>query len=484
MTAKHKSRSGACGPGSGAALPSEGGAPLSRRALLRGGVWGAAGWLLADGLMRRAFAAEPGAAAPAAAAPATAAAAAAAPATPAKAKAVIQIWLSGGPPHTDTFDPKPKSGRDYTGPFDSPIPTNVEGIQIGQMLPLLAQQADKYALIRSMTHGNNGHETAAYMVQTGRRAEGTDVFPCVGSVVSFFKGYAAGYSGLLPPYIVLTRPEGRFSEAGFLGPRYKPFATGGDPAAPQFVVEGFVAEGITRERQKARRGLLHDLDALGSAMAGDPRLEAQAKAEETAYDLILGEASNIFYLDTEPVEVRQAYGLNTFGQSCLMARRLVEKGIPYVQINSGGWDTHKQHFEAMRQKLPQLDNGLATLLKELADRRLLESTVIWCCGEFGRTPKVDVDPPWAGGRGHYGAVFSCLVAGGGFKGGRVVGASDAKGEKVAERPVYPWDLIGSIYELLGMDPEGTFPNYREGTVRLTPAAAEGYPIGGRLKEIM
>jgi hypothetical protein len=368
--------------------------------------------------------------------------------------------------------------------LDSPIPTNVEGIQIGQMLPLLAQQADKYALIRSMTHGNNGHETAAYMVMTGRRAEGTDVFPCVGSVVSLFKGYAAGYDGLLPPYIVLTRPEGRFSEAGFLGPRYKPFATGGNPAAPQFVVEGFVAEGITRERQKARRDLLHDLDALGAAMGGDPGLAAQAKAEEAAYDLILGEASNIFYLDTEPAEVRQAYGLNSLGQSCLMARRLVERGIPYVQINDGGWDTHKQHFEAMRRKLPQLDAGLATLLKELAEKGLLEHTIVWCCGEFGRTPRVDKDPPWDGGRGHYGAVFSCLVAGGGFKGGRVVGASDSKGEKVASRPVYPWDLIGSLYELLGMDPDGVFPNYREGTVRLTPAAGEGYPVGGRLKEIM
>ncbi len=467
MTAEHDSDPGASRPDSETASARAARITVSRRDVLRGGLVGAAGVLLPGGLARLALAAPK-----------------AATAKPAKAKAVIQIWLGGGPPHTDTFDPKPEAGYAYCGPYDKPIPTNVDGIRIGQALPLLAQQADKYSLIRSMTHGANGHETASYMVQTGRKAGGKDVYPAVGAVVSLFKGYGTGYEGLLPPYIVLTRPQGRFSEAGFLGQRYKPFATGGDPAARQFVVEGFVAEGISRERQKARRGLLHNLDGLRRALKGNPRIAELAKSEEKAYELILGEASKIFYLDTEKEELRQEYGMNTLGQSCLMARRLVEFGVPYVTINNGGWDTHKQHFEAMRRKLPQIDSGIATLLKDLSERGLLDSTIVWCCGEFGATPKIDWKPPWGGGRHHFGAVFSVLVAGGGFKGGQVVGASDAKGERVKERPVYPWDLNGSMYELLGIDSEGTFPNFRDGTVRITASAKEGYKVGGRLKEIM
>ncbi len=160
------------------------------------------------------------------------------PATKAKAKSVIQIWMWGGPSQLDTFDPKPAAGYDYCGPLDKPIPTNVDGIMIGELLPLLAKQADKYSIIRSMTHGINAHETASYMVQTGRPPGGRDVYPSVGAVVSLFKGYNAGYTGLIPPYIVLTQPQGRFSEAGFLGTRYKPFATGGDPAQARFAVEG------------------------------------------------------------------------------------------------------------------------------------------------------------------------------------------------------------------------------------------------------
>ena len=148
----------------------------------------------------------------------------------AKAKAVIQIWLSGGPSHLDTFDPKPDAGYDYCGPLNHPIKTNVDGIVISELLPELAKQADKYSIIRSMTHGNNGHETAAYMVQTGHDSSDRLVYPPCGAVVSLFKGYDAGYRGLVPPYIMLTEPLGRFSEDGFLGPRYKAFATGGNPA--------------------------------------------------------------------------------------------------------------------------------------------------------------------------------------------------------------------------------------------------------------
>ena len=162
---------------------------------------------------------------------------------------MIQIWLAGGPPHLDSFDPKPAAGNDYCGPLNNPIATNVDGIRIGELLPLLAKQADKFSLIRSMTHGDNGHETAAYLTQTGRRPGDRLVFPCAGAVVSLFKGYEAGYKGLIPPYIVLTQSQGRFSEAGFLGPRHMPFATGGDPVQQRFMVEGVVSPGLNDQQQ-------------------------------------------------------------------------------------------------------------------------------------------------------------------------------------------------------------------------------------------
>jgi hypothetical protein len=434
--------------------------PITRREALREGFFSAAGlW----------FASRAASAAPASA----------------KAKAVIQIWMWGGPPHLDTFDPKPEAGENYCGPLNSPIETNVSGIRICELLPLLAKEADKYSLIRSMTHGINSHETASYTTQTGRLAGGREVFPSVGAVASLFKGYNAGYKGLIPPYVVLTQPQGRFSEAGFLGSRYKPFATGGDPAQARFAVEGIVAEGITDQRQRARRDYLGQLDTLGNAMKGDPLLAANDEAGQLAYELILGSAGKVFDLSQEKDDLRDRYGRTTFGQSCLAARRLVERGVPYVTINyQGGWDTHKQNFQVMRRRLPEFDKGLATLLRDLSERGLLESTIIWCCGEFGRTPKVDWEAPWNGGRGHWGAVFSALVAGGGFKGGHVVGSSDARGEQVKDRAVYPADLIGSIYELLGIDPDGQLPHPAGLPARVTPVAADGLPLGGRLKEIM
>jgi len=299
-----------------------------------------------------------------------------------------------------------------------------------------------------------------------------------------FKGYNAGYKGLIPPYIVVTQPQGRFSEAGFLGGRYKPFATGGDPSQSRFIVEGVVAQGITEERQKDRRELLHKLNALEHAMHDDPELVAAGQCEQQAYDLILGDAGKVFDLAQEKDELRDRYGQTKFGQSCLLARRLVEKGVPYVTVNYSGWDTHKGHFQTMQRKLPELDKGLATLLEDLSSRGLLESTIVWCCGEFGRTPKVQWEPPWNGGRGHYGKVFSVLVAGGGFKGGHVVGSSTDKAEEVKDRPVYPVDLIGSMYELLGIDAKAKLPHPQGQVATVLPAAAEAVKSGGRLKEIM
>ena len=456
---------------------------ISRREAMRWGMFGAAGLLLGSRLgspARAAATTQPTNALKGA----SATQASATRPVRAKAKAVIQIWMWGGPCHLDTFDPKPEAGYDYCGSLDKPIPTTLPGVKICELLPLLAKQTDKYSIIRSMTHGNNAHETASYMVQTGRTPGGGTVFPSVGAVVAAFKGYDAGYRGLIPPYIVLTELQGRFSEVGFLSSRCKPFATGGDPAQSRFAVEGVVAQGISDQRQRDRRELLGKLNTLSHAMSDDPRLVASEQCRDQAYDLILGDAGKVFDLAQEKDDVRESYGRNTFGQSCLMARRLVERGVPYITINYKGWDTHKQHFQTMRRKLPEMDKALATLLQDLSDRGLLDSTIVWCGGEFGRTPKVMWEAPWNGGRGHYGPVFSAMVAGGGFKGGHVVGSSDAKGEAVKDRPVYPWDLIGSMYELLGIDPDGNLPHPLGKVVRATPSADDGVKSGGRLKEIM
>jgi hypothetical protein len=392
------------------------------------------------------------------------------------------MW--GGPSHLDTFDPKPDAGYDYCGALAKAIPTNVDGMMVGELLPLLAKQADKFSIIRGMTHGINAHETASYAVQTGRTPGDRLVYPGAGAVVSLLKGYNAGYAGLIPPYIVLSELQGRFSESGFLGPRYAPFATGGDPAQTPFAVQGVITPGITEERQRSRRDLLHQLNTLGGAVRGNASLDAFVTAEDQAYELILGESGKVFDLAQETDEMRERYGRNTFGQSCLAARRLVERGVPYITINYKGWDTHKQHFQIMRQRLPQLDKGFATLLQDLSERGLLDSTIVWWGGEFGRTPKVLWEPPWNGGRGHWGSVFSTVVAGGGFKGGHVIGASDARGEEVKDRPVSPADVIGSVYELLGLDTNTRLPNPDGLDIGLVPAVAEGVRTVGLLKEIM
>jgi hypothetical protein len=409
---------------------------ITRRAALQRTLLGAGGLMLGGALAPRARAAVKAA----------------------KAKAVIQIWMWGGPGHLDTFDPKPEAGNDYCGPLTKPIETNVPGIRICELLPLLAQQADKYSILRSMTHGINGHETASYMVQTGHKPGDGTVYPGVGAVVSLFKGYSAGYKGLIPPYMVMTKLQGRFAEAGFLGSRAKPFATGGDPSQTPFLVEGVVAQGITDKHQHDRRGLLHNLNTLGQVAPDAPQVVEATQCEQAAYDLILGDAGKVFDLTQEKDALRDAYGRTNFGQSCLMARRLVERGVPYITINYEGWDTHKQNFQTMRRKLPELDKGMATLLKDLSDRGLLDSTIVWWGGEFGRTPRVQWDPPWNGGRNHFGTVFSHVVAGGGFKGGHVVGETNATGEEVKTRPIYVTDLITSMYDLLGIDCNAKLPH--------------------------
>lgn len=435
--------------------------PYSRRHLLRSGLIATTGYLLTNQLGWCACSKQP----------------------PRRAHSVIQIWLGGGPCHIDTFDPKPEAGNNYCGPLNQPIATTDRSVFISELMPLLAKQFKNYSIIRSMTHGNNGHETAAYLVQTGQQPSERIVHPGAGAVISFLKGKDNNKLGILPPYIVLTQPQGRFSEAGFLGSRYKPFATGGDPNAARFNVEGIVSQ-LSELQLRERRELLHRQDRLSPVLSGTPVMEALTRTEEQAYQMLLGDAGKLFDLNQEKTELRDRYGRTTFGQSCLMARRLVAQGVPYVTINLGGWDTHKDHFQTMRRKLPDLDKGLSALFEDLADRGLLTSTMVWCCGEFGRTPKVAWEAPWNGGRHHYGKVFSAIVGGGGFRGGCVVGASDARGEAVRDRPVYPQDLIGSVYQLMGIDPQSKLPHPQGVDVSVTAESKEQAKGIGILHELM
>lgn len=395
----------------------------------------------------------------------------------APAKSVIEIWVWGGPSQLETFDPKPNAGKEYNNGLKA-IPTNVPGIEISEMLPELAKHADKYSIIRSMTHPHRGHETATYLMQTGREPGGGRVYPAIGAVVAMFK--SKEYQGELPPYIVLTVPKGRFSEAGFLGDAYAPLVTGGNPAASTFAVDGIVPPGgQTRDAIKRRMEFYKKLDTFGRELGSERVTREFDEAGKQAESVILGDAAAVFDLSLESDEMRNRYGRNSFGQACLVARRLVEYGVPYVTINAQGWDSHKRHFETMKQKTAEMDRAVAALLDDLAKRELLNSTLIWWSGEFGRTPKIDRHAPWNGGRNHFSDCFSSMVAGGGFLGGKVVGESDATGEKVKSRPVAPQDLLGSIYERCGIDPDGPLPNPVNLQVPVLPPESKA----GRLREL-
>src|ERR1039458_6250090 len=263
--------------------------PMSRREVMRVGLFSAAGLLFGGG---QAFGAATGP---------SPARSPAAPPGKVKAKSVIQIFLWGGMSHIDTWDPKPDAGYDYNGPMKKPLATNVDGIMVSEWFPNLAKQADKYSLIHSMTHRNNGHETAAYLMQTAHAPGERLAYPSIGAVFALFK--SPEYKGLIPPYVVLTQPQGRFSEEGFLGPRLKPFATGSDPNAYRFEVEGVVARGISDDRQKKRRELLTKMNTMGNAMAASPQVAAAEDARKQAYDLILGEGRQVFDLSKEKPEL-------------------------------------------------------------------------------------------------------------------------------------------------------------------------------------
>lgn len=397
-------------------------------------------------------------------------------ATAQRAKSVILVYLDGGPAQTDTFDPKPEAGRNYCGNYKNVCKTNVEGVYIGEKLPLLAGMADKYSLVRSMTHGSNAHETGHYAMITGDSSGGAVVYPSFGAVISYMK--RDSYKGILPCYISLTSANSRFNEGGFLGNTYKSFDTGGKPESDIYEVEGVVNKFIDRERMEKRMALLKEFE---DKPMGKEKIDS---LRDVNMEFIWGESREIFNLTNEPDSVRERYGKSRLGQSCLVARKLVEAGVPFVNVRTTGWDTHKKHFQKMNSMLPNLDKALSALLADLDERGLLDSTIVLCGGEFGRTPKVLWEAPWNGGRAHFGTAFSYLVAGGGFQGGKVLGKTDKTGEKVAERPVYPCDLIGTIYLLMGIDPYGTLPHVSEGDLPILPSLLNKKQSNGLLYEII
>ena len=394
------------------------------------------------------------------------------------AKSVIEIWLWGGPSQLETFDPKPKASRDINGGLKS-IPTNVPGMDLHEWWPNLARCADLFSVIRSMTHNQFGHETATYLMQTGRLPGDGEVYPALGTVIAQSK--KRNYKGDLPPSVILTRSKGRFSEVGFLGVEASPLVTGGRANALRFAVDGIVPPAdVTEKRAESRFRLLSSIDLWHSKCEFNRDLALSFDgAGAEARRIAGGDAAKVFDLAMEPGSVRDGYGRNEIGQTLLAARRLVEYGVPYVTVNFGGWDSHKRHFETMKRKSAETDAAVAALLGDLKGRGLLDSTIVWVGGEFGRTPKIGWEAPWNGGRNHYARCFSTLVAGGGFKGGCVVGESDETAARPVSRPVSPQDFIGSIYELCGIDPEGPLPNNVGRKLPILPPSAGE----GRLKEI-
>ena len=399
-----------------------------------------------------------------------------------QAKSVILIYLDGGPSQTDTFDPKPESSRDIYGNYKNVQQTNVPEIVLGEKFTLLAKIADKFSLIRSMTHGFNGHETGHYAMITGDQSGGSVVYPSFGAAISY--KLKDSYNGILPPYISVVGANTRFNEGGFLGNSFKSFDTKGMPEKDIFEVEGLVNTYVPADKFKERMNLLAGFEMLNKGRMHEVDAATVQSLRTQNVELISGKLKEVFNLKNETSEMREKYGVNRLGQSCLVARRLVEAGVPVINVRTTGWDTHKVHFQKMNQMLPELDKALLALLTDLDEKGLLKNTIVMCGGEFGRTPRVLWEAPWNGGRSHFGTAFSYLVAGGGFVPGKVVGKTDATGENILERKVYPCDLIGTVYTLMGIDPYGNLPHTIEGNLPILPSLGKSGQSNGLLLELI
>lgn len=392
---------------------------------------------------------------------------------PTKDTAVILLWLDGGPSHLDLYDMKPEAPSEYRGIW-SPIKTNVPGIEISSLLPHQAKVADKFAILRSLHHDNGDHFTGAHYMLTSRGgANGGDTtgkYPSIGSIATRVLG---SRKPGLPPYVsvpfassVGLRP-GYFG-GNYLGSTYDPFQTEGDPNSKDFRVQNLnLSGGMTIERLNERRALRKYFDDLHRTVDATGMAESMDRFQEQAFELVAGTAARkAFDIGSEDDKLRENYGRSNFGQSCLLARRLVEAGTTFVTVHSGGWDDHWNLKAGYESKVPPVDQAVAALLTDLSERGLLEKTLVLLCGEFSRTPRMNDGgnggaPGSMGtpGRDHWGNATFCLLAGGGVKGGRVVGATNSRGEVPVERPATVGDLHATIYHVLGVDPATHFLNH-------------------------
>lgn len=401
----------------------------------------------------------------------------------AKAKSCILIWLDGGPSHLETFDPKPDAPQEVRGPLKT-IPTNVTGVHISECLERTASIMDQIAIIRSMTSPLGEHSLGTQYLMTGYKPTPALEYPTFGATVAYVRSQnSQNISGdalsALPPNIAVPNFTGQLSGNGYLPSATRQFSVGGDAKRSDFKVRDLdFYQGIDIDRLSRRRQFVNALNEFSSAKdagattVSDPELER-------AYNLITSpEAKAAFTLSEEPQEIRQRYGtggVNGIGLSCLLARRLVERGVPFVTVNHTGWDTHQDIFKLKERyptdrnaHLPSLDRALSALIQDLTDRRMLDETLVVVMGEFGRTPKINSQ----GGRDHWPNVFSVMLAGGGVQGGQIIGSSDALGEFPKERPVTPSDLSATIYTLLGIDPSLELHTSDGRPVRVAPDGAK------------
>ena len=394
---------------------------------------------------------------------------------------VILIWLDGGPSHMDTYDLKPDAPAEYRG-FWRPIPTNVSGMQVTEMFPKHAKVADKFSIIRSIWHNDGGHFGGGHRMLTGRPgATGADTngkYPSIGSITAKMAG--ARRRGL-PPYVAVPyassigiRP-GYFA-ANYLGQQFDPFETDGDPNSATFSVRNLkLTDGLTIDRISDRRTLLKSFDTLQREVDAGGQFDTMNRFEQQAYELVTSaEVKKAFDLSSEDEKLRNRYGRNTWGQSTLLARRLVESGVTFTAVHFGGWDHHWDLKAGMENYLPKVDAAVATLFEDLSSRGMSEKVLVLVMGEFSRTPRMnDGSGRGTPGRDHWGNSLAVLAGGGGLKGGVVVGSTDAKGEAPKDRPLTPQDLHATIYHVLGIDPTVQFLNHQG---RPVPAIDQGEPI--------
>lgn len=361
---------------------------------------------------------------------------------PAKAESVIHIFLPGGIAHQESFDPKPYSPIEYRGELRS-VKTNT-GEVISETMPQLAKVADKYAIIRSMTHGEAAHERGTHNMFTGYKPSPALLYPSMGSVVS----HEYGPRNNLPPYVCIPNQPNEYAGNGYLSSSFAPFSLGADPASGGFKVRDLnLPNGVDDARFARRRSALEAVNDYFESKDKSDNVGAMSTFYERAYSLVSAPAArDAFDLDKEDNKLRDQYGRNQAGQRMLMARRLVEAGVRMVTLTYGGWDMHNDITAGMRRQMPSFDQALAMLITDLDQRGLLESTLVLVSSEFGRTAKINR----TAGRDHWPKVFSVLMAGGGVKGGVIHGASNATASEPDSDPVSPGDLATTVYHQLGI----------------------------------